>query len=182
MPTWIVLLSSILCASAILGGAMYFPLIPMFFGVGKQQKESLRGKLVIALIFIFAPVSIISIYVSWTSNSYFSLLPFAYFAVLFSLRVNKNASAGPRNQYASLQENIDAKMEEIDYSWLQWSKLANAENLAIFTFYAPNNDCASKLKSNLASSKDINCSAKLSAPFKNGSFILEVEVKSVILE
>ena len=176
MPNWLIIISTVLCASAIFGGLLFFPYVSMLFGVQSAEQHSFRGKLIVAVIILFIPVSIFSIYVAWTSNSYFALVPFAHFFVLYNLRANKNASAGPRNQFSSMAQNLAAKMEEIDYSWQHWTHLSNANNIVLLTFYASNETSALELKSKLSSTVNNYRSAELSAPYKNGSYTLEVEI------
>ncbi len=175
MPTWIIIISSIFSFTLIAGGAMFFPYVPMVFGVLDNERDSVRSKLIIKLIWLFPIIATISLYQAWTSNSYFAIAPFIHFAIIYSIRANKNASAGSKNEYSSMQENLDAKMVQINHYWSNWECLNPNKSLAIFTFYAPTFDIGTTLKDKLIELEKNCSSVELAEPFKNGSVILDVE-------
>jgi len=181
MPFWVIIVSSIFSVFIISWGIVFTALIPQFFGVHGAESDSFRGKLIVKLILIFPLVAIGSLYIAWTSNHYFALVPFVHFAIVYAIRVNKNAHTGPSSEYSSKQENVDALLNQVNDGWDEWKQLYTKNYLAILTFYGSTHDDGVNLKDKLSSAKNKHTEMELTT-YKNGSVNLDTEVNLTSLD
>lgn len=171
MPSWLLTLLSIITVIIVMAGVLNFPYIPMLFGVYGGDRYSFRGKWISRLIWLFPLASGACLYAAWNSNSYFSLIPFAYIIAVWSIRANKGAGAGTGKQYSTKQENLAERLAEIEYRWASWKELNPTRNYMIFTFFAPDSEHANNLKSNLANTEKLHSEIELSEN-TNGTLLL----------
>jgi len=176
MPTWAIVLSSVMTIIIILGGAVSFPYVPMFFGVYDAERYSLRGKFIVKLIWLFPLASLIFLYIAWTSNGLFALAPFAYLAFVWSIRANKGDSAGPGMQFSSKQQNLKASLDELEYRWESWQNNKPTNNYLLFSFFAPSVELAKPLKDIISKTEKLHSEIEESN-YDNKSLTLHARIK-----
>jgi hypothetical protein len=168
MPTWAAILLSSITIIVILGGAINFPYIPMFFGVYGGEKNTFRAKLILKLIWIFPFAALMFIYLSLTANSLLSLAPFAYIAIVWSIRLNKDSNKGPTKKYVSQQENLQAILDEIEYYWESWPHNNSDNNHILFGFLSSSKESSTHLKNNITKTEKLYCEIEEST-YKNNT-------------
>jgi len=181
MPSWVIVISTIFSVITMIWGLLFSARVPQVFGVYDAGYETFRGKVIVTLIMLFPIVAIGSLYIAWTSNSYFALLPFVHFAVVYFIRKNKHISAGPTKEYSSSQQNIESILKQIDECWDEWTQLKTENYIAVITFYAQTNDDGVTLKNKLSSEKGQYTEMELTS-YKNRSINLDIEISLVSLE
>jgi hypothetical protein len=175
MPTWITVTASIVTVIVILAGALNFPYIPMFFGVHGSERASTRGKLIVKLIWLFPPVSLLCLYLAWTVNGYFSLIPFGYIAFTWGIRANKTTGAEPAREYTTKQENLKARIAELEYRWNSWAENRSTSHYILFTFFAGSTASAQALRDTLAKTENLHGEIELST-YDNGTASVYVRI------
>lgn len=140
MPTWLTLTLNIISLGAMGWGCLFFPLVPMFFGVYGARRDTLQGRGVIALLLAFIPVSIASAYLSWQVSTFFALAPYAHLIIIFALRF-KNTRVKP-------DENADFG-RQVDYQWAQFGTPPPNNPCVYFSFQASNENQAQALYKSL---------------------------------
>jgi len=171
MPTWAIILSSIITVIIIMGGAISFPYIPMLFGVYDAERYSLRGKLILKLIWLFPFVAMLFLYLSWTSNGLYSLAPFIYIIAVWSIRANKGASSGPGKRYTSKQQNLQERLDQLDYVLKSWTNNESRNNYLLFSFFSPSPENATVLKDSIGQTEKLHSEIEESVYDNNSSTI-----------
>lgn len=192
MPTWILTVFSLLTVIIILGGAINFPYVPMFFGVHGAERYSSRGKLITQLIWLFPPVSLYFLYQAWTGTGLMVFAPLVYIAVLWAIKPGNTASNGPARQFKNQQENLEARRAECDYRWKAWEqqisgtantgKTGSSETSHVyFSFFAPDQTAADHLQQAISNSEKLQ-SGFTTSSYENGSLSVYASVKLAPLE
>ena len=151
-----------------------FPYASAFFGVVDYSNARGRAKLIVVLIKLFPLVSVVALYLAWTSMSYLALVPFVHFGLVYSIRENKNLADGPTKQFKTETDNLESIMTTVEISWQQWLEEKASKNLLLVTFFAENTTLASTLIQKIKSS-DLALLDDSSNSFKNGSKLCDVE-------
>lgn len=177
MPTWVVVISTIFSGSLILLGLASFPYVAMFFGVHDNERHSSKGKLIVALLLLFIPISIASLYMAWTSNSMLAIVPLIYCIFVWKIRPNKDAGKA-LNQYESLQQNIDARLNQLEYSWDEWSSDVSetgGEKFILYKFFSSDKEQLERFKADLEESEELVGACELT-PLNNKSILLNARI------
>lgn len=180
MPAWFLVLISFMTVSVIAMGAISFTIVPMFFGVYGTESDNFRGKLIVKLLWMFPLVSIACLYIAWTSNSFFSLGPVAYFALVWSLRMNKRANSGVGKQFTTKQENLADSLLYLEKNWDRWQALQSGKkpptkSSVDFNFFASSTENAALLKDVLVKTEKLHRDIEIS-PQPNGGFDISVGI------
>jgi len=173
MPTWLLALLSFIVIFTIGIGLINFPYVPMFFGAYGAERGSLRGKLIVKLLWFFPLVSIACLYVAWSTNRLISLIPFIYFLFVWSMRV---VNTGLVKQYATKQENLTHSLSLIEKKWDSWQTVNSAKCYLAFTFFAPSSEDASRLKDALVKTEKLHGDFKMSSE-PNGTLNIIAYIK-----
>jgi len=155
MPTWFIALTSVIFGIVIMWGAVMFPLVPMLFGLYDEERHTLRGRILFISICLFPLVFIYCIYVAWTTNGYYALVPYPYILFLWLFRLNK-VTGNARSRYTSKQENLEDGQIWIDRGWPEWRDInSTGKTYVLFKFFAPNNEEAAKLQGQLEQANEL---------------------------
>ena len=181
MTSWLLVLLTIVSILIVLAGVFNFPYVPMFFGVYGSTQNTLRGKLILKLLWLFPVATVISIYLSWVSNSFYAVIPFIYLFILWIIRANKGDSSGPSRQYACLRDNLVARFDELAYRWSSWQELESKNLSILYRFFAPDEDSANALKKIVVASEQLHGSIEMNA-YKNNTYSVYVSIKLDVVE
>lgn len=162
MPVWITSLASVITLFILLGGALNFPYLPMWFGIYGADRHSLRGKLIFKLIWLFPVVAIVCLLLGWTSNGLYTLMPIVYVIIVWLLRPNKDDSSKPSMRYRNSHENLEARMAEVDYRWAQWTSQTATHQYLLINLFASSRESAEQLKSKLTVSENLHSDIDIS--------------------
>jgi hypothetical protein len=173
MPTWLLSLLSFIVVFTIGIGAIGFPYVPMFFGVHGAERGSFRGKLIVKLLWIFPLVSIACLYVAWSANGLASLIPFAYFATVWSMRIK---ATGPIKQYATKKANLVASLSVLENKWNSWQPINTATCYLSFTFFAPSNEKSTQLKYAIVKTEKLRDDTEISSQ-PNGTCFFDAYIE-----
>jgi|GEM_PF-5512984 len=106
------LIASVFIIFIIIAGAFNFPYIPMFFGVYGADRHSVRGRLIVALLWLFPIISLLSLVFIWSLSVFFIFIPVVNIFLLFFLRVKGNDQEVA--QYNSKENNISELNYQIE--------------------------------------------------------------------
>jgi hypothetical protein len=176
MTSWILILLTILLILIVLAGVFNFPYVPMFFGVYGSDRNTLRGKLILKLLWSFPVVTVICIYMSWATNPFYSAIPFIYLTFLWSIRANKGVSSGPSRQYSSMRDNLAARIDELSYRWGSWQEFRSNNLFVLYRFFAPDEDSANTLKEIIVNSEKLHDAIEMNA-YQNETFSVYASIK-----
>lgn len=163
----------------ILAGAVSFPYVPMLFGVYGPAAKTLRGRLIVALLWLAPPVAVIGLTIAWSSATarYMALLPAVYLSLLWFIRPNKQDGAGPRQRFSDKQQNVDEQRQEMQYKWSSWLNQDFASALICFEIWSPNLAQAEKFRAAFIAKHGLALPIEI-APQRNGSQLLFVPQRS----
>jgi len=162
MPTWITVTASVVTILSLIGGALNFPYVPMWFGLYGAEKHSPRGKLVYKFIWGFPIVAIVSLILGWTSNGIYTLIPIAYAIIIWFIRPNKHDSQGPDTQYRDAHKNLEARLADIEYRWQQWESQGATRQYLLLTLLAKSHDAANAINSSISHSEKLHSAVETS--------------------
>lgn len=181
MPTWLLALISFMTISVIAMGTISLPIVPQFFGVYGAESDSFRGKLIVKLLWIFPLVSIVCLYIAWTSNSFFSLVPVAYFVLVWTMRVNKRANSGIVKQFTTKQENLTHSLSVLEKKWSAWQTNSPTKSYMYFGFFAPSSEYAARLNDELVKTEKLRCEIETTTE-PNGNLDISVDIKLDVID
>lgn len=176
MSDWILVLFTIASLLVLLAGVFNFPYVPMLLGVYSSAGNAFRGKLILKLLKIYPVVTLVSIYLSWSSNTYYAFVPFVYILFLWIIRDNKVDSSGPSRQYTSLQHNLDARLKELEYRWKSWLEIESKNLYISFRFFAPDESAVNALKNIFMKNESLYGDIETNT-YDNGVFSVYVYIK-----
>jgi len=181
MPSWLLGFISFIAVSIIGFGAINFPYVPMLFGVYGAERYNLHGKVIVKLIWLYPLITTVCLYLAWTSNPWLSLAPFAYIVAVWSIRPNKAPATAPSGEFSTKQENVAARMDELNYRWDSWQSLKPENLYVLFTLFSRNKDSADKLKNEIAKTETMYGKVEMTSN-PNGTMTVFAPIKIEVID
>lgn len=179
MPTWLLAIATFIVVLITIFGLFNFPYMPAFLGVYGNENKTPKGKRLIKLLQAFPVVALISLVFAWTASTpisgYFIFVPLLYAFCLWTMRLNKQDTAGPQKRFSSKQQNIDEQMREVEYKWESWQEHKPPAFMCL-QIWASDENLASNLKSQLLQTESVVGSVNLEQE-TNNAFNLELSLK-----
>ena len=175
MSNWVLILFTMVSVLVLLAGALNFPYVPMWLGVYGNTRDSFRGRLILKLLWLFPAVTFAGIYLSWASHSLYIFIPFVYLFLLWNIRANKVDSSGAARQYNTLQDNLKARLDELEFRWPTWLEIDSEKKYILYRFFAPDEASASILKQTLVANEKLHDDIEMNT-YKNKTFSVYVSI------
>ena len=148
----------------------------MYFGVYEAERYSLRGKLIVKLIWLFPFAAIVFLVLAWSASGWFALVPFVYIFIVWSIRANKKINAGQVKQYQSKQDNLGARQRDLDYRWESWAQIDANNTYLLLVFFAPSRESADQFRAGILKEEKLHGEIEQSS-YDNESLTLHVRIQ-----
>ena len=126
----------LVCVNAI--GLSGFAWIPSLFGVYDEEGYSVRGRWMVRALIFFPVFTAICLVLAWTGlgqNLVFASMPFAYLAILWSLRGNRQDRSPHSRRFENINANLQEQTRELEYKWPSWVDTEADNRLLVFEFH-----------------------------------------------